>query len=161
MGLAMEWIGGRLTDIYMTVSAKEAADARRLRIARHATAIGNGRDPARYRPDPAARARLRAEFGVPPDRVVVVIVSRLVRHKGHPELLAALRDSAAELWVVGDRLASDHGEDLEPYFAGAGLGAGCAASATARMSPPSSPPPTSSPCPAISRACRCPSSRPC
>jgi glycosyltransferase involved in cell wall biosynthesis len=123
MGLVMEWIGGRLTDIYMTVSTEEAADARRLHIAGHAVAIGNGRDPARFRPDPVARARLRAEFCVPEDRVVVVIVSRLVRHKGHPELLAALRDSAAELWVVGDRLASDHGEDLEPYFAGAGLGA--------------------------------------
>ena len=123
MGLVMEWIGGRLTDIYMTVSTEEAADARRLHIASHAVAIGNGRDPARFHPDPTARARLRAEFGVPEDRVVVVIVSRLVRHKGHPELLAALRDSAAELWVVGDRLASDHGEDLEPYFAGAGLGA--------------------------------------
>jgi glycosyltransferase involved in cell wall biosynthesis len=123
MGLVMEWIGGRLTDIYMTVSTEEAADARRLHIASHAVAIGNGRDPARFHPDPTARARLRAEFGVPEDRVVVVIVSRLVRHKGHPELLAALRGSAAELWVVGDRLASDHGEDLEPYFAGAGLGA--------------------------------------
>ncbi|HEY2131753.1 MAG TPA: glycosyltransferase family 4 protein [Acetobacteraceae bacterium] len=123
MGLAMEWIGGRLTDIYMTVSSEEAADARRLHIADHAVAIGNGRDPARFHPDLAARARLRAKFGVPEDRVVVVIVSRLVRHKGHPELLAALRDSSAELWVVGDRLASDHGEDLEPHFAGAGLGA--------------------------------------
>ncbi len=122
MGLAMEWIGGRLTDRYMTVSTEEAADARRLWIARHAVAIGNGRDPARFHPDPAARARLRADLGVPEDRVVVVIVSRLVRHKGHPELLAAMRDSPAELWVVGDRLESDHGEDLEPYFATAGLG---------------------------------------
>src|SRR6202142_2056480 len=28
--LSMEWLGGRLTDIFMTVSTEEAADARRL-----------------------------------------------------------------------------------------------------------------------------------
>ena len=117
----LEWLGGRLTDVYMTVSTEEAGDARHLHIARHATAIGNGRDPARYRPDPEARARLRAELGVPEDRVVVVAVSRLVRHKGYPELLAAMREGDAELWVVGERLASDHGEDLEPHFTAAAL----------------------------------------
>jgi len=55
--------------------------------------------------------------------VVVTAVSRLVRHKGYPELLAAMRDVPAELWVVGERLSSDHGEDMEPYFAASGLGA--------------------------------------
>ena len=122
LGLAMEWLGGRLTDIHLTVSADEADDARRLGIHRASTAIGNGRDPACYHPDPAARARIRAELGVPDDRVVIAVVSRLVRHKGHPELLAAMRDVDAELWVVGERLASDHGPDLEPFFAAAGLG---------------------------------------
>jgi glycosyltransferase involved in cell wall biosynthesis len=121
--LLMEWLGGRLTDIYMTVSEEEAADARRLRIARGAVGIGNGRDPARFHPDPAARRRIRGELGVPAERVVVIAVSRLVRHKGYPELLAAMRAVDAELWVVGERLASDHGADLEPVFAACGLGA--------------------------------------
>ncbi len=119
LSLAIEWLGGRMTDIFLTVSGEEAADARRLWIARRATAIGNGRDPARFHPDPAAREAIRAALGVAPGRVVVVIVSRLVRHKGHPELLDAMRGIDAELWVVGDRLPSDHGEDIEPYFAGA------------------------------------------
>jgi len=61
--LGMEWLGGRVTDVYMTVSADEAMDARRLRISRGAVAIGNGRDPQRYRPDPAVRARVRAALG--------------------------------------------------------------------------------------------------
>jgi len=122
LAFVMEWIGGRLTDIHMTVSDEEAADARRLHIHPRSVGIGNGRDPARFHPDPAARARIRAELGVPDDRVAVIIVSRLVRHKGHPELLAAMRDVDAELWVVGNRLDSDHGEDLEPYFAACGLG---------------------------------------
>ena len=107
----------RLTDIFLTVSTEEAADARRLHIAPHATAIGNGRDPAIFRPDPAARARIRAELGVPPDRVVIAAISRLVRHKGYPELLAAMADiPGAELWVVGERLATDRGADLDAAF---------------------------------------------
>ncbi len=120
--LAMEFIAGQATHIYLTVSTEEAADARRLRLHSRATPVGNGRDPQRFRPDPAARARIRAAFGVPDGRVVVAAVSRLVRHKGYPELLAAMRGIEAELWVVGDRLASDHGEDMEPFFAASGLG---------------------------------------
>jgi glycosyltransferase involved in cell wall biosynthesis len=121
--LLMEWIGGWLTDVYMTVSVEEAADARRLSISRRAIGIGNGRDPARFHPDPEARRRIRAELGVAEDRVVAIAVSRLVRHKGYPELLAAMREVDAELWVVGERLASDHGDDMEPVFATSGLGA--------------------------------------
>jgi len=123
LGLAMEWFGGRLTDITLTVSTEEAADARRLWIARRAVPVGNGRDPARFRPNPDARARVRLALGAPEAAVVIVIVSRLVRHKGYPELLLAMRDvPGAELWVVGDRLPSDHGADLEPLFAASGLG---------------------------------------
>ncbi|GAC1492630.1 MAG: glycosyltransferase family 4 protein [Acetobacteraceae bacterium] len=123
LGFLMEWIGGRLTGPYLTVSTEEAADARRLGIARQAVAVGNGRDPARFHPDLEARQRVRAALGCAPETPVVVIVSRLVRHKGYPELLAAMRDvPSAELWVVGERLASDHGEDLEAVFAAAGLG---------------------------------------
>ncbi len=116
----MEWFAGRLTDIFLTVSEEEAADARRLGIARHAIAVHNGRDPALFRPDPAARARIRAELGVPADRVVIAAISRLVRHKGYPELLAAMADvPGAELWVVGERLATDRGDDLAGLFAAA------------------------------------------
>ena len=119
IAFAMEWVGGRLTDLTMTVSGEEAADARRLGIARDPRAIGNGRDPAHFRPNPDARNRVRAALGTPPDRVVVVVVSRLVRHKGHPELLSAMDSVDAELWVVGERLPSDHGVDPEDAFAAA------------------------------------------
>jgi glycosyltransferase involved in cell wall biosynthesis len=107
-----------MTDVFLTVSDEEATDARRLFIARGAISVRNGRDPAVFHPDPAARARIRDGLGVPADRVVIVAVSRLVRHKGYPELLAAMRDvPGAELWVVGERLATDRGEDLSPLFA--------------------------------------------
>lgn len=124
---AMEWIAGRVTQRFLAVSSEEARDARRLRIHRHAVACGNGRDVARFRPDAAARARVRAALGTPEARVVVAIVSRLVRHKGHVELLAAMRALRGrgldvELWVVGARLPSDHGPTLDAAFADAGLG---------------------------------------
>ncbi|HUA77351.1 MAG TPA: glycosyltransferase family 4 protein [Acetobacteraceae bacterium] len=120
---AAEWLGGRFTDITLTVSADDAAAARRLGIASRAEAVGNGRDPSRFRPDPIARTRVRTELGTPPDRLVVVIISRLARVKGYPELLAAMRAlPEAELWVVGERLTSDHGRDLAPLFASSGLG---------------------------------------
>ena len=122
VAFVMEFAAGQVTDVYMTVSSEEAADARRWRINSRATPIGNGRDPALFRPDPTARARIRAELGVAEDAVVVVAISRLVRHKGFPELLAAMAEVKAELWVVGERLPSDHGEDMEPYFARCGLG---------------------------------------
>ena len=118
LSLALEWAAGRITDTYLTVSAEEAADARRLGIHRAATAVLNGRDPAMFHPDAAARAALRDEFGAAAGDCVIVAVSRLVRHKGYPELLRAMEAVPdASLWVVGERLATDHGEDLEPYFA--------------------------------------------
>ncbi len=76
-----------------------------------------------FRPDPAARTRIRAELGVPPDQVVIAAVSRLVWHKGYPELaIAMLAVPEAELWVVGERLASDRGADMVAVLQAAGLG---------------------------------------
>ena len=64
LSFVMEWIAARVTDVFLTVSEAEARDARRLHIAAHAEAVRNGRDPAVFRPDPAARDRIRAELGV-------------------------------------------------------------------------------------------------
>ena len=119
LSLQLERLGGRMTDVFLTVSEEEAADARRLRIHPHATAVLNGRSPAVFHPDPAARTDIRAELGAAEGDCVITAVSRLVRHKGHPELLRAMEATPdnAVLWVVGERLASDHGEDLDPHFA--------------------------------------------
>lgn len=122
-GLAMEWLAGRVTDVFLTVSEAEAADARHLGIARHAVAVGNGRDPARFRPDRAARAALRRNLGVPEELFVVVFVGRLVQEKGIPELLAAMRSvTEAELWLIGERLPSDRGPDMDALIAQSELG---------------------------------------
>ena len=127
-GFVMEWIAGRVTDFFFTVSAAEAGDARKLHIFANPVAIGNGRDPTVFRPDPVARARIRAELGAPsdpavPNRVVIVAVARLIRDKGFSELAEAMRQVPdAELWVVGERLASDRGDDMAVLLRGAGLG---------------------------------------
>jgi glycosyltransferase involved in cell wall biosynthesis len=122
-GFLMEWIAARVTTVFLTVSDEEAGDARRLRISRDAISVRNGRDPAVYHPDPIARAHLRAELNVPEDQIVIIAVSRLVRHKGYPELAAAMRDVPdAELWVVGERLLSDRGDDMLTLLRNSGLG---------------------------------------
>ncbi|GAA0323857.1 glycosyltransferase [Kineococcus aurantiacus] len=65
-----------------------------------------GVDVEVFRPDPAARARVRAELGLG-DRPVVVCVSRVVARKGQDVLVRALprirsRVPGAALLVVGD-----------------------------------------------------------
>ncbi|TDH61811.1 glycosyltransferase family 1 protein [Dankookia rubra] len=126
LSFGLEFGAGRITDTYLTVSAEEAGDARRLGIHPRPVAVGNGRDPAIFHPDPAARAAVRAELGARQGDCVIIAVSRLVRHKGYPELLAAVRalPPPCVLWVVGDRLPSDHGEDMEPLFAAAAAALG-------------------------------------
>ncbi|MFT8675371.1 MAG: glycosyltransferase family 4 protein [Acetobacter sp.] len=117
LSLMLEILCGHVTDLYMTVSREEARDARRLHIHPKPIAIGNGRDSAVFHPDPAARQRIRRELGTNAATPVIIAISRLVRHKGYPELLEAMRDVPdAELWIVGERLASDHGTDLGDYL---------------------------------------------
>jgi glycosyltransferase involved in cell wall biosynthesis len=123
LSFVMEWIAARVTDVFLTVSEAEAQDARRLHIAPHAEAVLNGRNPDIFRLDPLARARIRQELRVPRDRVVIIAVSRLVWHKGYPELAAAMHAvPEAELWVVGQRLDSDRGADMAALLRSAGLG---------------------------------------
>lgn len=117
LALVLEKLCGHMTDIFLTVSQEEAEDARRLHIHPHPVAVGNGRDSTRFRPDEAARSRIRQEIGTSEHTPVIIVVSRLVRHKGYPELLDAMRSvPQAELWVVGDRLPSDHGSMLDTCF---------------------------------------------
>jgi glycosyltransferase involved in cell wall biosynthesis len=123
VGFAMEWLAARVTGTFLTVSEAETRDARRLHIHARAMAVRNGRDPMRFHPDAETRRRVRTELGAGYGQVVVLAVSRLVWHKGYPELAAALRDVPdAVLWVAGERLVSDRGPDMEALLRGAGLG---------------------------------------
>ncbi|HEX5046237.1 MAG TPA: glycosyltransferase [Gammaproteobacteria bacterium] len=62
----------------------------RERIARIPSAV----DPARFRPDPEARARLAAAFDLAQGALVVGVVAQLIPRKGHRALLAELPELA-------------------------------------------------------------------
>lgn len=115
--IALEKIAGRWTDVLFTQAEEDAATARRLRLGRRGAliqAIGNGVDPARFPPaDATVRGEMRQALGTPDDRVVIMMVGRLVAEKGYPELIEAMRQVDADLWIVGDRLDSDHAGGID------------------------------------------------
>jgi glycosyltransferase involved in cell wall biosynthesis len=110
--IGIEWIAGRATHTLFTQSEEDAETARRLGLCKTGDilAIGNGSDPAVYRPaeDRTARQKMRAAIGTPDERVVILMTGRLVAEKGYGELIEAMRNVDAELWAVGARLSSDH-----------------------------------------------------
>lgn len=115
--MGLEWLGGRFTDTLFTQSEEDAATARRHGLCRtdDILAIGNGSDPARFFPadDDPSRTALRRSLGVDGDAPVVAVVGRLVSEKGYPELFQAMRHVDARLWVIGERLKSDHAEAID------------------------------------------------
>jgi glycosyltransferase involved in cell wall biosynthesis len=58
--------------------------------------IPSGVDTRRYRPDAAARERLRAAFALPGDALVVGVVAQLIERKRHSWLFALLPELARE-----------------------------------------------------------------
>ena len=58
------------------------------------TRIPSAVDTRLYRPDPSARERVLAEFGLRSDALVVAVVAQLIERKGHLRLFAVLRDLA-------------------------------------------------------------------
>ncbi|MBK8165239.1 MAG: glycosyltransferase family 4 protein [bacterium] len=82
------------------------------------TRIHNGIDPVRFRPDAAVRARTRAALGLEPDHVVVGIVGRVTRAKGHLEFLEmaahlAPRFPEARFLVIGEATRGEEDEGAE------------------------------------------------
>ncbi len=116
--IGLEWIGGRFTDVLFTQSAEDADTARCFHLCRGRVIepIGNGVDPARFRPaedGETERKALRAEMGASSEDVVVLMVGRLVAEKGYPELFEAMKQlDGVHLWVVGKRLESDHASSV-------------------------------------------------
>ena len=115
--VALEWLAGRLTDVLFTQAEEDAATARRLGLCRGGVveAIGNGVDPERFHPADdggAERRETRRAQETPEDAVVVMVIGRLVAEKGYGELFHAMRGLDAHLWVVGERLASDHARGI-------------------------------------------------
>lgn len=89
------------------------------------TVIPNGIDLDRFRPDPAARARLRAELGLPADALLIGLAARFDPHKDHRNFLRAaalLRRRRPEVhFVLWGRDITPQNPDLVAWLREEGL----------------------------------------
>jgi glycosyltransferase involved in cell wall biosynthesis len=80
----------RLPDLVISNSRAGALYAARIGVpGKRIRVIPNGIDTREFRPDPEGRARLRAEWRVADEEVLVGTVARLERRKGHVDFLRA------------------------------------------------------------------------
>ncbi|MFD2204211.1 glycosyltransferase family 4 protein [Kiloniella antarctica] len=114
--IGLEWLAGRCTDTLFTQAEEDAETARNHNLCKNGTivAIGNGIDIDKFYPasPKSYRKALRTEFGAKDDETIILMVGRLVHEKGYVELIEAMRKVGATLWIVGDRLESDHASDI-------------------------------------------------
>lgn len=106
----LERVAATCSDAELVQNVEDIDVLRRLRIPESRIhLLGNGIDLERFRKRPdyaAARERLRAEWAIDPDAVVVGAVGRLVLEKGYVELLEAWRSVGAnhpdaQLVIIG------------------------------------------------------------
>jgi len=133
--IALEWLLGRLTNVFMFVSDEDRQTALREGIAKDpskAVTIYNGVNLNAFPPkdfDIATGRQLRRELHIPDDACVTGIVGRLVREKGYIEFaemaaIIAAQYSNVFFMVVGDALPSDRDgitEEFKHRLARAGL----------------------------------------
>ena len=114
--IELEKFLGRFTDVLFT-QAKEDADAAKfykLCKSDKILAIGNGVNPSDFKvfnndyERTAHRINIRRLLKTSEDEVVLVVVGRLVVEKGYRELFEAVEGMNLTLWVVGEKLISDH-----------------------------------------------------
>lgn len=103
---AAEFVGGHCSHAELVHNPEDALVMERFHLAppRHIHRLGSGVALDRYRNrSPEIRSRLRKEWGIADDEVLVGTVARLVAEKGIPELIDAVRGlEGARLVVVGD-----------------------------------------------------------
>ena len=106
-----------MTDVLFTQTEEDAVTARRYRLCRGGTIepIGNGVDPQCFYPlsSDYERVETRGENNTKANDCVIIVIGRLVVEKGYLELLMAMREVEATLWVVGERLLSDHAQGIK------------------------------------------------
>lgn len=108
--LAVEAVAAQFSHAELFQNAEDRRALRWVVRDRRAHVVGNGVDLERFRFDPEGRDRVRGEWGVRPDQVLVGGVGRRVAEKGLPELaeVAAMFTGRARfLWVGPDDEAKD------------------------------------------------------
>ena len=116
----LERLAGFATDLIFTQSAEDARVAIQEKILPEESilAIGNGVSVARFSPElTTTSSKIRSSLGIPEDAFVVGLIGRLVREKGIVDFLEAAKIVAGKdkkIWflLVGDRLSSDHADDV-------------------------------------------------
>lgn len=106
--IAVERIAAKCSDVILSQNPEDIETAVKLGICKRdkIRLLGNGVDLSKFEPsrfDADFKRRKRTEIGVPEGAIVVGIVGRLVREKGHFELYEAMRDVMAEneeVWLV-------------------------------------------------------------
>lgn len=107
---AAEFVGGHASHAELVHNPEDLAVMRRFRLAprSHLHLLGSGVDVGRYASaDPASRQRVRREWGIRDDELIIGSVGRLVAEKGFRELFEAVKD------LEGTRLVVVGGEDPE------------------------------------------------
>lgn len=106
--VTMERIAGKCSDIILSQNPEDIDTAIKLGICKSDKIrfLGNGVDLSRFDPklfNPDFQRKKRSEIGVPEDALVVGIVGRLVREKGHLELYKAMQNIMSEnekVWLI-------------------------------------------------------------
>ncbi len=100
-----EFIGGHASHAELVHNPEDLEVMRRFHLAprSHLHLLGSGVDVARYStPNPVSRERIRGEWGIGDDVVLIGSVGRLVAEKGFRELFGAVEGlEGARLVVVG------------------------------------------------------------
>jgi len=97
-----EALAAQFSDAELFQNAEDRETLRWALGGRLATVVGNGVDLTRFAPDPAARARVRAELGIADGETLVLAVGRQVAEKGLAEFAAMadrLSGRARFVWV--------------------------------------------------------------
>lgn len=98
----VEALAIRFSDFELFQNSEDATTLRRSLKPGRWQVVGNGVDLLRFQPDPDGRARVRAEWGVADDELLVGSIGRRVREKGLAEFAEAahrLNDQATFVWV--------------------------------------------------------------
>lgn len=97
-----EGLAARFSDFELFQNAQDMETLRPALKRGRAQVVGNGVDLQRFRPDVEGRARVRAEWGVGDDEILVGTIGRRVREKGLAEFAEAahrLGERATFVWV--------------------------------------------------------------
>ena len=123
---ANAWLSG-LPDVVLVNSRVGAEVHRRLGFhPRRWEVVPNGFDTDRFRPDPLARAALRAEWGIPESALVVGMVARFDPMKGHGTFFAAAGEALRTLPGLHFVLCGDGVEEDNPALSALAESAGLA-----------------------------------